>query len=218
MFLITGCPRSGTEFIARVFQKNGHIVPHECHAKDLVGVASWFHLNDLLTKNNLTKEWRPGWARTPHPDPTNKRFFKRYDYDVVVHQIREPIATISSFFALHGSTKKFFRQWLKPYRSKKELTGDLQMFMFFWLEWNRVAEKYSQYSYCVEDLDAIRFDLSQALGLSTTLETVNLVSKKTNSRKHRTLTAKDFIAANSSLANDIFSYYNSFSVSGGAHE
>jgi hypothetical protein len=63
-FLITGYPRSGTKYTAKVLNKTSLDVGHEFKGKD--GCVSWKHLPKAL------------------------------DFDLVLHQVRNPLKVIGS--------------------------------------------------------------------------------------------------------------------------
>ena len=68
-FLIIGCGRSGTGYMAKLFQSWGYDVGHEVEGKD--GTANWYKSYEPVTK---LKE----------------------DYEHVIHIIRNPVDQISS--------------------------------------------------------------------------------------------------------------------------
>ena len=76
MFLITGCGRSGTMYMAKMLQSAGLDVGHEALGQDGVVSSIWAVADD----------WYPSYHQQR----------KRPAFDVVLHQVREPLATIGS--------------------------------------------------------------------------------------------------------------------------
>ena len=123
--LITGCGRSGTEYIATVLQKLGIDTPHEHMGKD--GVVDW----------SFASNKESGIAG-----------FTANDFEIVLHQVREPMCVMRSAFTL---SKK---SWQFIFRNSPVNACDHPIVQVgqYWYYWNKQAENLSQWTYRVEDL------------------------------------------------------------------
>lgn len=118
MIKITGVIRSGTQYMSRCLEAVGINMPHERYGID--GIVSPLHTFDK-------------------PD---------IKWDYVLHQVRNPVNTISTMHTmLDGTWARFKTESITPdFRNLKNL-------MHFWLYWNEAIEKISDYRYKVEDLE-----------------------------------------------------------------
>lgn len=120
--VVIGCGRSGTKFISK------HLgLGHETRITER-GIACW---HAVVDKN-------PYYTIQPN--------------DYVVHQIRNPIDTISS---CHAILMK--ESWDLIINNIKDMNKDdslLLKCMKYWYYWNQMAEKRASKSYKVEDLSS----------------------------------------------------------------
>ena len=125
--LITGCGSAGTKYISRVLKRLGYSMPHERMGHG--GSVSFYAVG-------LQEDIRA-------------------DFDVILHQVREPIASISS---IH--TMRFWEMdevslsgvnILKTMPQLRDENYTLQCAKY-WYWWNLAAEKMSSQTYRIEEL------------------------------------------------------------------
>ena len=120
MFLITGCPRSGTKYTAEFLNSTSLNVQHEYYKgerKDIDGRVGWmsicfgFHWKVL---ENLDQ------------------------YGIILHQVRNPVDTISSF-----TVSRFFHERKNPNLLNlltligvTKIKSPIGKYMKFWVEWS----------------------------------------------------------------------------------
>jgi len=181
-FVITGCPRSGTSFIARFLTSAGIQCNHEAYyglpssgfwCPEPQGEASW------LAVPHLQKDI-PKW-KCP-----------------VIHLVRDPLKVINSMYqqSFLGDTQ-FYKN---PYTFIASLSipemkyePELDRYIGFWIMWNECIEPFAKHRLKIEDIDdnpKILFDV-----LKTKMPEGKLFSdKKCNSfknKKIKQLTLKD---------------------------
>jgi hypothetical protein len=155
-FLITGCGRSGTKYTAKVLQKAGLDVQHEKPGRDGTVSSVWA----------VEDTWYPGYHAQ-----------KRPEFDLILHQVREPLATIGSLTtALQGSWN-----WNARHIPIDPKAPSLIKAARYWYYWNLKIEEIAQHRYRVEDMKDEWEFLCMLLGCNCRLPNV---SKKTNSREH----------------------------------
>lgn len=162
MFLITGCGRSGTKYIAVALQQCGLGVRHEQMGKD--GIVSGYYCFDA--------QQYPG-GRHPVPRP---------DFDVVLHQARHPLPTIASLQTTHSW--KWACQFL-PVTPNDPL---LKRCCHHWLGYNEAAEKLAEYTYRIETLEEVWPTLQRLIGFDAPYSIVADLPKSINARKHDDVT------------------------------
>jgi hypothetical protein len=145
--------------MAKVLRAAGLDVGHETLGKD--GVVSSI------------------WAVEDERYPVYHHKGPRPEFDIVLHQVREPLATIGSLTtALPGSWRWNARHI--PIKPQEQTL--LQLAASYWYWWNQLCEYVGQYRYRIEDLDQEWHTLQQLLGFTGELD--KSVSKKTNARQH----------------------------------
>lgn len=166
MFLITGCGRSGTKYMARVLRAAGLDVGHETLGADGVVSSIWA----------VEDEYYPAYH---HQGP-------RPEFDVVLHQVREPLATIGSLTtALPGSWKWNARH--VPIVVEEHSVLDMAIMYWYW--WNHLCQMVSDYRYRIENLEQEWYTLQQLIGFTGELD--RSIPKTVNSRRHRIVTWDD---------------------------
>jgi len=124
--LVTGCPRSGTTFVARVLQRLGLDVRHEDTGPD--GAVSF-----ALTVDD---DEYPRGHKGPRRSATK--------FDVLVHLVREPLATISSMATMPELLPWFARHldlaaW-EPLDRLIDRGAGANLFAHIWCGWNDLIE------------------------------------------------------------------------------
>ena len=163
MFLITGCGRSGTMYMAKVLQSAGLDVGHETLGTDGVVSSIWAVADD----------WYPSYHQQR----------KRPAFDVVLHQVREPLATIGSLTTAQPGSWRWNARHV-PIRVGEDSV--LQMAAKYWYWWNLIAGAGAQYRYRIEDLAQEWQPIQQVLGFQGALD--RSLSRRTNSRPHKRVT------------------------------
>lgn len=185
MFLITGCGRSGTTYITQVLQRCGLDVGHERMGRD--GIVSGFYAFDAPKY--------PGKHPTPRPQ-----------FDVVLHQVRAPLAAIASLQTGHSwdwvrpllslparanvPALPIRRKsaWLQPVRPKPTRASMLTLAAYDWLIANENAERMAVLTYRIEALEAAWPELQRLLGFTAGYGVTAGIPKTANTRQHRPVT------------------------------
>jgi hypothetical protein len=111
-----------------VLESWGLDAPHEREGRD--GVVSW-----CLAAGHVPL---PSW----HEPVTSERF------DLVLHQVRNPIDTIASLTTMRADSMQWAAQSVEIDLSAPKLVQALA----YWVEWNKLAEATAQITYRVEDI------------------------------------------------------------------
>lgn len=164
MFLITGSGRSGSAYITQVLKKCGLDVGHHKMGRD--GIVCGFYCFEA--KRYPTK--------LPAPRPK---------FDVILHQVREPLASIASIQT--GRSWKWTSQFLPIPKNAPVLTRAC----YNWLVFNEEAERQALWTYRIEALKENWAELQRVLKFNTPYSKVANISKKTNARKHSKVTWAD---------------------------
>ena len=127
-FLITGCAGSATHYITKFLSHNFNLsLFHETMMGD-DGIVSW---GMAFPGNN---PWGPN--------------AQDYQFDVVLHQTREPFKTLSFLHTLYKPSWTYIKECIKiPKKTKL-----LESCMIYYYQWNLQCEKISQMTYPIEDL------------------------------------------------------------------
>ncbi len=167
--LIVGHPHGATSYIANLLQSFGLDVRHEDPAgKD--GVASWLYaVDDGWREGSVHKG---GWVYY--------RRGKTGNYFPILHQVRDPLNAIRSISVSPKWTQKFRARHIPIDMNKPLVSGIIS-----WVEWHKLCDKISQWTYRVEDLGnpetwKIFKDLC---GLSIDSEFPEHLNKKINSKR-----------------------------------
>lgn len=141
MIVIVGCPKSATMYIAELLKRMGLDFKHEEYAED--GMADW----RLAVENP-----RPWGGYSGH----EKLDFLREAN--ILHQVREPLSTMSSMQKIAGW--EYIFSYINvfdyanhvPVRMPDSIT---KRCMLCWYHWNRKAESIAKWTYRIEDLEKI---------------------------------------------------------------
>jgi len=182
MFIVTGAPRSGTGYAAKVFQKAGYDVRHEYYGRE--GICSWLHLYDL---------GKVYWLDTA---------YKLRDYDVILHQLRDPLKTISSMTAISDQAVEIIERII----GRKVAGGMLRRAMSYWIELTERAAKRAQLWYRVENMMNVWTMIEEKINIRRSV--FPGVDKKTNARDHRDYTVGDLYATDREMADRIIEMAN----------
>lgn len=155
--LVTGCGRSGTNYMAVALRAAGFDVGHEKMGAD--GVASWFfgptHADQMPKPHETTTKI--------HKDGSRPQDF---EFDLVLHQTRHPVLVIPSLVSVYRLTDwRFVHEHvdINPGLPK------LRRAMLYWIRWNRQIEmewRPSSSRYRIEDIEIEWPRIMRQLGAS----------------------------------------------------
>jgi len=160
-FLITGCARSGTHFIAKVLKLHGLDVNHEGDAR--YGIVSWPMTVDT--------------DRSPWGGPGSNHYYFKH----IFHQVRHPLKTIASVMSTEPRSS-----WNYICKAVPEIKLDdpsIVRAAQYWYYWNLIAESKADLTYRVEDAATALPELSRILGYTLDTAILNKVPADTGTRK-----------------------------------
>lgn len=161
--LITGCGRSGTNYVARALNSIGFPFSHEGFPKK--GIAAW----PLAVK---THEAMPWWM-----------LFKQGDFifKPILHQVRHPLSVIASAQTFANSSWSYIKKFI-PINDNDSL---LLKCMKYWYYWNLKAEEMAEWTYRVESFPELFPEFCERMGHPELIKKKNKFSqmvKSVNSR------------------------------------
>ena len=121
------------------------------------------------------------------------------NYDVVLHQVRNPIDVIASATTLMNESLDILSTITTPKSNK------IEFLMESWLDWTNAADDCAQFTYKIEDLKVSYPQIKKLIGLESSLELPIWWNTHTNvnTRPHIKLSYKDLKMVNSNLAKKI---------------
>ena len=141
--LVTGCGRSGTNYLALVLKQAGHEIFHERLGKD--GIVSW-----TMTVDSISP-WGP---------------FTEESFQHVFHQVKHPLPVltswISNLYDLERDEWVFIRQHIPEIKLDDSLIVHCAK---YWYYWNLLAEKKTEWRFRIEDIRKILPELINRSGL-----------------------------------------------------
>lgn len=146
--LITGCPRSGTKYIAIVLNAFGYPIGWE--KMEIGGLVDW-EVTFWDTEKLLYKV---------KPVQSDIRI---QDFDTILHQVRTPLRVIESMHIIDEGN------WNKALFSIKEIKktdSKLLKCMKWWYYWNLKAESIAEWTYKIEDLYSVFDELCKRIEFS----------------------------------------------------
>ncbi len=169
--LITGCARSGTNYIMKVLKKSGLIIGHETVRRD--GVISWLMAFD-------TKE-------VPEGDPRNGIVFEH-----IFHQVRHPLKVISSFHSTHRSEHPVWEYVIEQIPEIRIEDPHLVKCAKYWYYWNLKAEEEAEWTYQIEKIDQLWDEFGRRVGKKIKRDGLESIPKDANTLgSHRDFTWND---------------------------
>jgi len=176
MFLITGCGRQGTKYIAKALSMCGLDVRHESVGTD--GTVSSFYCFESDTY--------PGDHIVPRPS-----------FNLVLHQVRNPLDTISSIQT--GMSWNWTCKFL-PVGAEDEL---VKRCCYNWLVFNEHAEKQAAMTYQIEKLENVWGELQNLIGFNKPYKNIERLPRNINTRRHTNLNWCDIKRAAPEIYEDI---------------
>lgn len=156
--LVTGCARSGTAYTTQVLRAAGLEIEHEVLGRD--GCVSW-----LMAVEAKTAPWRRAVRR-------------ELVFEHILHQVREPLASISSCLATEPElTWDYVTQNLADVKAKNPIARCAE----YWYYWNLKAGSVAEWTYRVEDIEQQWPEFQRRLGVSAPFP--RQIPKNVNCRK-----------------------------------
>lgn len=147
--IITGCGRSGTRYTSKLLQMCGLRIGHELWGGD--GLCSWYIGSKL----------------------------DRFKDCTIIHQVRNPVDTISSLMTFKPQSWKYISWFTKtPLKADYEYKA-----MRYYLEWNRMVQKHAHHRFRVEDIDAQFPRLCKWCGIEPNWDALRSLRRDVNTRK-----------------------------------
>ena len=159
-WVITGCGRSGTKYIAELLTRSGRDIAHESMGRH--GIASWMWAVDARSV-----PWGPAPSLFRHP---RERCF---------HQVREPLAAIASLQTFADPSWQFIAAHTGSAADAPILLRSAR----YWLEWNRLAEQRSSWRYRIEDIATVYPSLCERVSIDPDARALAEVPRSVNTRK-----------------------------------
>ena len=166
MILVTGCCRSGTKYMSRVLRQAGLDIGHEWAGRDGAVAAEW------AIKTDRYSTWYAG---------------ERPDFDVIVHQVREPLATIGSVLTISEESWRFIARHTLVTLEMPILERAAR----YWVQWNQLVEKKAQFTYRIENLEAVWPKFQELLSVGSYEAAISGIPTNTNTRSHKDITWAD---------------------------
>lgn len=157
--LITGCARSGTQYITKVMQLSGLDIMHENVGYH--GSASW-----LMAVEDVATPYGPGC--------------EGIKFQHVLHQVRDPLKVISSVYTTEP--KCSWEYIIKHIPQIRWTDPRIVKCAKYWYYWNLKSEEKAELTYRIEDLESEWGKIEKALGLILDKSSIDRVPKDTNSR------------------------------------
>jgi len=159
--LISGCGRSGTNYMAILLEKSGYSIHHECFGKD--GCVSW-----PMAVNSYSP-WGPISEET---------------FDHVFHQVRHPLFVINSWLInlddLDRDEWVFIRSHIPEINRSDSLIVHCAK---YWYYWNLLVEQKAEWRYQIEKLSAVLPEFMTRSGLILDKKLLNKIPLTYNSWK-----------------------------------
>lgn len=198
--LITGFPRSGTQYMALVLQTLGLDVGHEIIESD--GAVGWMYAHH---RSYMGREHHPGYG--------SKSNRLDYEWGSIFHQVRHPLDAIGSYTWLNDSSHAFVdgAVGLLPFqyydtaqllpipnkRIKSDAAKKAAMICTasMWLRWNLLAEYIADWTYRIEDIyegSPVYDELLRRLNLLQPATFPDVPTDTNHRRREARLTPNDF--------------------------
>lgn len=177
--LVTGCARSGTLYASRLWQALGLDIRHERPVppdgqmgRD--GIASWF----MAVKD---------------PNPPYGPSALHYQFDFIIHQVRDPLKVIASVAQFIISANKSGKQYIIANCPEANLSEQQQNLKpheqwilqaaLYWHHWNLIAERIASITVSLENLPNSLPALCEMLEVNYSPGVIDGIPQDTNARK-----------------------------------
>jgi len=168
-YIITGCGRSGTLYLAKLMRSLELDIGHEKYGND--GIISWYII-DNKRKQKMLQHYGN--------DVANMKF---------MHVVRHPLKVITSMRKCERLPRRaaldFFRRTFHEY---KHLNNEMELLVRYWVKWNLTAEKLYNFKLRIriEDLGTSEFETKkfiEAIGRHYTYDLFDSISQS-NRQEH----------------------------------
>jgi hypothetical protein len=186
--LITGCGRSGTGYISRLLSSAGLSMGHEAFGLD--GISDWH-----LAVNDEKYE------------KIEKFYGCRFDFEIVLHQIRNPLSVISSAQTLNATPEVGSWYYIAkhiPCISQNDHV--LVKAMKYWVFWNMFAERRAKYTYRIEDIDIELDKIAKLIGVALDTKCLETIPRNINTRGHSMVTWEQLRELDSAMCDEVIAY------------
>jgi len=141
---VIGCPRAGTKYTFKVWNKVGVKIGHEYTAEHGT-VSHLFVVDDPLGYPPMP--WSKPTGRVAHVGERRDG----WEFEHVWHQIRTPLKCIGSM-ALVVSVRDW--EWFRRHVELPGKKADKRLIaLHMWVKWNRLAAENASWTYRIEDMD-----------------------------------------------------------------
>lgn len=158
LLLITGCGRSGTEYMATLLRQSGYDINHERPGE--VGCVSW-----PMAVGSFSP-WGP---------------LAEEKFQYVFHQVRNPLDVITSWRLNLSDIAR--DEWKFIRTHVPEISEDDTLLIHcakYWYYWNLKVEKRTEWRYRIEDVNQIIGEFESRCGLSFDINVIENLPRNTN--------------------------------------
>jgi len=157
--LVTGCGRSGTNYLAICLERSGYSIKHEQPGED--GTVSW-----PMAVNSYSP-----WG------PESEDHFEH-----IFHQVRNPLAVITSWIVnLNDVTRDewvFIRHHIPEIHPEDPLIVQCAK---YWYYWNLLVEQKAEWRFPIEDFEEVLPEFTKRSGLVLDRQELKQIPKNFNS-------------------------------------
>lgn len=183
--LITGHPRSGTKFTAKMLKRMGYPTSYEGHR--------------LGHKTRFVSSWKHAM-----PGVFEYRYVRKMaldqQFDRTIHQVRHPLDVIASSTTLFDLTIDHIKKYVDIPEPTVHKQQPLKLCMRSWIGWNRLIEDTADWRFQLEELRDVFPEFCRQLGVP---EQPMPSMGKRNTRRHSDLTWDDLYREDEALAAQI---------------
>jgi len=184
VYLITGHPRSGTHYTAKLVRRLGYSASIE---------GRWMGPGTGIVSS---------WKHAMPGDFRNRLFARplRQDFAGIIHQVRHPLDVIASSITLTGRSVDHIKRYLDIPEPTRHKAQPLTLCMRSWLGWNRLIEAQADWRFQLERLPEVFPEFCNRLRLP--VQDFPDIGKR-NMRRHADLTWRDLERADRALAFEV---------------
>jgi hypothetical protein len=183
--LITGHPRSGTKFTAKMLKRMGYPTSYEGHR--------------LGQKTRFVSSWKHAM-----PGVFEYRYFRKMqldqDFAKIIHQVRHPLKVIASSTTLFDLTIDHIKKYVDIPEETVHKHQPLKLCMRSWIGWNQLIEEKADWRYQLEELRDIFPEFCRQIGIP---EQPMPNMGKRNTRRHGDFTWDDLYREDEALADQV---------------
>jgi hypothetical protein len=156
---IVGCGRSGTTFITDYLNACGIQIEHEANGAE--GCASWTSVVHLYSPFDQAQS--------------------QVRYRHTFHQVRHPLAVISSFYNNLNDTTAWYWRFIRDHTPEIHETDSLLVHCIkYWYYWNLKAEQIAEWRYQIENLENVLIEYQFRIGRPLGKDILQSIPKSIN--------------------------------------